>query len=54
LERITAEMVDVVHRDKGLGEVWEFAEYFGVTEEYMGRILYIHGRVRTENKQWAG
>jgi hypothetical protein len=45
-ERITVEMVDIAHKDKGLDEVWEFAEYFGVTEEYMGRVLYIHNRTR--------
>jgi hypothetical protein len=49
-ERITAEMVETVRRDRGITETWEFAEYFGVTEEYMGRILYLHGRENNVKK----
>jgi hypothetical protein len=39
---ITKFMIHKAHIDDGLTEAWEFAEHFGVTVEYMKRILNIH------------
>jgi hypothetical protein len=39
---ITNFMIHKAHIDEGLTEAWEFAEHFGVTVEYMKRILNIH------------
>lgn len=39
---ITKHDIDKAHKSDGLTEVWEFAEYFGVTVEYMKRIMNIH------------
>jgi hypothetical protein len=35
-------MIDLAHIREGLIEVWEFAEHFGVTVDYMKRLMNIH------------
>ena len=40
--KITKCAIDKAHQKEGLIEVWEFAEYFGVTVEYMKRLMGIH------------
>ena len=39
---ITKEMIEKAHKEEGIEYIWEFAEYFNITIEYMKRIFYIH------------
>ncbi len=37
---------DIIRASRsGITEIWEFAEYFNITVEYMKRIFYIHFRM---------
>jgi hypothetical protein len=40
--KITAQMIDFAHIREGFVDAWEFAEHFGVTVNYMKRLLNIH------------
>jgi hypothetical protein len=40
--KITKQDIIKAHEREGLAEVWEFAEHFNVTVEYMKRLMNIH------------
>jgi hypothetical protein len=40
--KITKHMIDSVHKKEGYTESWEFAEHFGVTNDYMKRLMNIN------------
>lgn len=47
--KITKSEINEAHNNEGLTEIWEFAEYFNVTVEYMKRMFYIHFRAEFIN-----
>jgi len=40
--KITSYMIRAASIKEGITDLWEFAEYFGVTDDYMKRIMNIH------------